>query len=309
MYFNPLNGYDCAMPHLTKIIESLLFVAQEPLTVERLKKILETVEPNEIRSSLIALAGQYETRDGGFGLYQVAEGWQLRSRPQYNPWIKRLLQPPPQRLTRASLETLAIVAYNQPIMRAEIEHIRGVDCGSVLRQLMERKLIRVLGRKEIPGRPLIYATTKLFLELFDLKNLQDLPSPKEIEALTAPQDNGLKPSALATGKEPLKKELKADLSLDEQSAKTDPPTAPGGSALHGDTISDQEKTDNASYPCRAAAKARPYPLMATVPTPISREPSKIGTRPTAIPNHKARPPRPAAPLSGQYQGSIKQGSK
>jgi chromosome segregation and condensation protein ScpB len=126
---------------------------------------------------------------GGFFLGEVAGGWQLRSRPEFNEYIKRMLQPSPQRLTKASLETLAIVAYNQPIIRADIEHIRGVDCGGVLRQLMERKLIRVLGRKEIPGRPMIYATTKLFLELFNLKSLKDLPSPKEMEEFGAPEES------------------------------------------------------------------------------------------------------------------------
>jgi segregation and condensation protein B len=171
--------------NLDHILESLLFVAEEPLTVEKLKQILETVDTKEIRSALLSLAEQYDARGGGFKLTEVAGGWQLRSRPEYNQWIKRMLQPPPQRLSRASLETLAIVAYNQPIIRADIEHIRGVDCGGVLRQLLERKLIRVLGRKEIPGRPLIYATTKLFLELFELKDLKDLPSPKEIEEMGA----------------------------------------------------------------------------------------------------------------------------
>jgi len=171
--------------NLENIIESLLFVAEEPLTVEKLKNILETVDAKEIRSALHDLVEQYDTRGGGFKLAEVAGGWQLRSRPEYNEWIKRMLQPPPQRLSKAALETLAIVAYNQPIIRADIEHIRGVDCGGVLRQLLERKLVRVLGRKEIPGRPLIYATTKLFLELFELKDLKDLPSPKEIEEMSA----------------------------------------------------------------------------------------------------------------------------
>jgi segregation and condensation protein B len=171
--------------NLDHIIESLLFVSEDPLTVEKLKQVLETVDTKEIRSALESLAAQYDARGGGFKLAEVAGGWQLRSRPEYNQWIKRMLQPPPQRLSRAALETLAIVAYNQPIIRADIEHIRGVDCGGVLRQLLERKLIRVLGRKEIPGRPLIYATTKLFLELFELKDLRDLPSPKEIEEMGA----------------------------------------------------------------------------------------------------------------------------
>jgi segregation and condensation protein B len=173
------------MHDITNIIESLLFVADEPLSLDKLKSILETVESKEIKSALEVLADRYESRGGGFSLFEVAGGWQLRSRPEYNPWIKRMLQPSPQRLTRPTLETLAIVAYNQPIIRADIEHIRGVDCGGVLRQLMERKLIRVLGRKEMPGRPLIYATTKLFLEIFGLKDLRDLPSPKEIEEMAA----------------------------------------------------------------------------------------------------------------------------
>jgi segregation and condensation protein B len=176
------------MENIRNIIESLLFVADEPLTVDKLKSVLETADTKEIRSALDALADQYVARGGGFRLCEVAGGWQLRSRPEYNEYIKRLLQPSPQRLSRAALETLAIVAYNQPIIRADIEHIRGVDCGGVLRQLLERKLIRVLGRKEIPGRPLIYATSKLFLELFELKNLKDLPTPKEIEEIGIPKD-------------------------------------------------------------------------------------------------------------------------
>jgi segregation and condensation protein B len=173
------------MHEITDIIESLLFVAEEPLSLDKLKIILETVESKEIKAALQTLADRYDSRGGGFALYEVAGGWQLRSRPEYTPWIKRLLQPSPQRLSKPALETLAIVAYNQPIIRADIEHIRGVDCGGVLRQLMERKLIRVLGRKEIPGRPLIYATTKLFLETFGLKDLRDLPSPKEIEEMAS----------------------------------------------------------------------------------------------------------------------------
>jgi segregation and condensation protein B len=171
--------------NLNNIIESLLFVSEEPLTVDKFKQILETVDAKEIRASLQSLVEAYEARGGGFKLAEVAGGWQLRSRPEYNKWLKRMLQPSPQRLSKAALETLAIIAYNQPIIRVDIEHIRGVDAGGVLRQLLERKLIRVLGRKEIPGRPIIYATTKLFLELFELKDLKDLPSPKEIEEMSA----------------------------------------------------------------------------------------------------------------------------
>ena len=113
----------------------------------------------------------------------MAGGYQLRTRPEFTEWIKRLLQPKSPRVSKAALETLAIIAYKQPIIRSDIEHIRGVDSGGVLRVLLERNLVRILGRKKIPGRPLIYATTKLFLEVFDLKDLRELPTPKEIEAL------------------------------------------------------------------------------------------------------------------------------
>jgi len=169
------------MEDLKNIVESLLFVSDEPLTVERLRAIVVEAEAAEIRQALEALEEEYRQRQGGFELRQVAGGYQFRSRNSYNEWIKRLVAPKPVRLSKAALETLAIIAYKQPVIRSDVEHIRGVDCGGVLRVLMERQLIRVLGRKEIPGRPLIYATTKKFLEVFDLKDLKDLPSPKEIE--------------------------------------------------------------------------------------------------------------------------------
>ena len=169
------------MDDIKNIIESLLFVAEEPLTIDRLKKIITDAQSQQLRGALEELAADYETRQGGFYLNHVADGYQIRTRPEYKEWIKRMIQPKPLRLSKAALETLAIIAYKQPVIRSDVEHIRGVDCGGVLRVLLERKFIRVLGRKEIPGRPLIYATTKRFLEVFDLKNLKDLPTPKEIE--------------------------------------------------------------------------------------------------------------------------------
>jgi segregation and condensation protein B len=170
------------MENIKNIIESLLFVADTPLSVERLKNILMGVEGKVIRRALETLSAEYETRKGGFYLSEVAGGYQIRTRPEYNEWIKLLLKPTPMRLSQPALETLAIIAYRQPVIRADIEHLRGVDCGGILRVLMEKKLVRVLGRKEIPGRPLIYATTRQFLEMFDLKDLKELPSAHEIEA-------------------------------------------------------------------------------------------------------------------------------
>lgn len=171
------------MEDIKNIIESLLFVAEEPLTVDKIKRILTQAETAEIRAAIGEISAEYEMRRGGFYLHEVAGGFQIRTRPEYTGWIKALIQPKPLRLSKAAMETLAIIAYKQPSIRSDIEHIRGVDCGGVLRVLLERKLIRVLGRKEIAGRPLIYATTKRFLEVFDLKDLKDLPTPKEIEEL------------------------------------------------------------------------------------------------------------------------------
>lgn len=169
------------MENLKEIIESLFFVAETALTVDRIKQVT-AADTMDIKNAIQALAAEYEARGGGFYLNEVAGGYQIRTRPEYNEWIKRLIQPNPPRMSKAALETLAIIAYKQPIIRSDIEHIRGVDSGGVLRLLLERKLIRVLGRKEIPGRPLIYATTKQFLEVFDLKDLKDLPTPREIES-------------------------------------------------------------------------------------------------------------------------------
>ena len=172
------------MKDLKNIIESMLFVSEDPLTIDRIKNVLTFADTKEIRNALKVLLDEYESRKGGFFLHEVAGGYQIRTRPEYTEWIKRLVKPNPRRISKAALETLAIIAYKQPVIRSDIEHIRGVDCGGVIRMLLERKLVRVLGRKKIPGRPLIYATTKQFLETFDLKDLKDLPTPKEIEELT-----------------------------------------------------------------------------------------------------------------------------
>ncbi len=169
------------MGNLKKIIESLLFVSEDPITAETICKASGNREIDEVRTALDELIEEYRDRDGGFYLARVAGGYQFKTPPENTEWIKRLIQPNAPRLSKAALETLAIIAYKQPVIRADIEHIRGVDSGGVIRMLLERKLLRVLGRKEIPGRPLIYATTKLFLQVFDLRDLRDLPSPKEIE--------------------------------------------------------------------------------------------------------------------------------
>lgn len=192
------------MNDLKNIIESLIFVSDGPLTIDRIKGVLPETDPTQIRMTLDTLIEEYEALPRGFYLREIAGGFQFRTRPEYKTHIAELLRSSPPRLSRAALETLAIIAYKQPIIRADIEHIRGVDSGGVLRMLMERKLVRVLGRREIPGRPLIYATTKTFLEVFDLKNLKELPTPKEIEELSAENETfaGIVPETVTVVRSP-----------------------------------------------------------------------------------------------------------
>ena len=174
-----------AEQELKNIVETLLFVADTPLSTDRIRSVV-SADAKEIKDVLSQLSKEYEERKGGFSLMEIAGGYQIRTRPEYSEWIKKLVQPNPLRMSKAALETLTIIAYKQPIIRSEIEHIRGVDSGGILRMLLELKLIRVLGRKEIPGRPLIYSTTKRFLEIFGLKDLKDLPTPEEIKGLVNP---------------------------------------------------------------------------------------------------------------------------
>ncbi len=168
-------------------VESLLFVSKEPLGIDRLAALLPELEPKQIREIIASLIDDHSSRQGGFHLVPVAGGYQFRTRPEYKAWVRRLNQASPLRLSRAALETLTIVAYKQPVIRSDIEHIRGVDSGGVIRSLLDLKLIRVLGRKDIPGRPLIYSTTRSFLELFGLSDIKDLPTLSEIEALEKKQ--------------------------------------------------------------------------------------------------------------------------
>lgn len=185
---------DDRLKEIKNIIEGLLFVSGDPLSVDKIKNIIEEAQTADIRSALLSLIEEYENRRGGFYLCEVAGGYQFRTRPEYKDWILKYKRKKPRKFSRAVLETLAIIAWNQPIIRSDIEQKRnGVDCGSILRMLLEKKLIRVLGRKEIPGRPLIYGTTRHFLEVFGLRDLSELPTPQEIEDFGEPIEEGDEP--------------------------------------------------------------------------------------------------------------------
>jgi segregation and condensation protein B len=172
-----------ATPSLNAIIEAMLFVADAPLTVDRLSELLPEYERAAIRISLQELRDDYRARHAGIHLVEVAGGWQLRTWPELMPYLSRLVKGKPTRFSSSALETLAIVAYRQPITRQEIEYLRGVDTGAVLKSLLEKRLIRILGKKDIPGRPIIYGTTREFLEIFNLNDLKGLPTLREMQAL------------------------------------------------------------------------------------------------------------------------------
>jgi len=168
---------------LKAIVEALLFSTEKPLTTSDIHACLPDESISHIKQVLNELQHEYESMGRSFTLKEVAGGYQFRTRSDYGPYILRMLKTAPARLSRAALETLAIIAYKQPILRQEIERLRGVDVGGILKTLLEKGLIRIVGRKNLPGRPLIYGTTKKFLEVFDLKDLDSLPKLKEIRAL------------------------------------------------------------------------------------------------------------------------------
>jgi len=165
------------------VIQGLLFVADRPLSVDQLWESTG-IEREKIADALEKLAGIHREGVNGIVLHEVAGGWQLRTDPGSAEYVRRYLKVKPQRLTRAAVETLAIIAYRQPVTRPEVEDIRGVDSGAVIKALLERRLVKILGKKEEVGRPILYGTTKEFLEFFALRDLSSLPTLREFQELS-----------------------------------------------------------------------------------------------------------------------------
>jgi segregation and condensation protein B len=172
------------------IVESLLFVADGPQSLQRFNEVLDGVEKELIHEVLNELQNELDAQSRGIRLVEVAGGYQLRTAKTNADWVKKFLGGRPARMGRATLETLAIIAYRQPITKAEIEAIRGVDVDGVLTTLLDRNLIRAVARKDVPGRPFLYGTTPEFLQLFNLKDLTHLPTLKEMEEITLPEIPG-----------------------------------------------------------------------------------------------------------------------
>ena len=172
------------MRALKGILEALLFVTAEPIPVTRFLALLGAVTKQDVDQALASLAQDYEQEGRGLQLAEVAGGYRIVTKAEFAPWLKRLEKvKSPSKLSRSALESLAIIAYKQPIVRAEVEQIRGVETSGVIRTLLERKLVRIVGRKEEPGRPIMYGTTKFFLEHFGLRDLSQLPPLREFKEL------------------------------------------------------------------------------------------------------------------------------
>lgn len=173
-----------ALPALSSVLEAILFATDKPVTIEQLRYALPEAEPEAIERTLIEMERRYVESGAGYRLYRLAGGVQLRTAPELHTYVERFLVGKRRsRLSRAALETLAAVAYRQPITRGDLEDLRGVDCGQVLHTLMERSLVASIGRSEALGRPLIYGTTDEFLTYFGLTSLSDLPSLEEFQSL------------------------------------------------------------------------------------------------------------------------------
>ena len=171
------------MSDLKAIVEALIFASPEPVTLKTLARLLDAEPKEQIEAALDALKQDYD-RPGGLQIVEVAGGYQIVTRPELHEWVRRLFhERTTQKLSVAALETLAVIAYKQPVTAPEIAEIRGVNTGGVVSTLMERKLIKIVGRKQVVGRPFLYGTTREFLERFGLNDLSDLPKVEDMSEL------------------------------------------------------------------------------------------------------------------------------
>ncbi len=175
------------------ILEALIFASESPLTVDRMKEVLGGLNKRDLQRLLGEMMEEYRRSERGITLEEVAEGFQFRTRAEFGEWVRKLKKVKTTALSQPSLETLAIIAYRQPVVRMDVERIRGVDSGGVLRTLLERKLIKIIGKKDVPGKPIVYGTSKKFLEVFGLKDLSELPTLKDLDSLGPPSLEGVLP--------------------------------------------------------------------------------------------------------------------
>src|SRR5262245_57782482 len=187
-----------------RIAEALILGSPEPVSAQRLAEIVPGVRAAQVPDLVGEINAEYAEQRRAFEVVEAAGGYQLRTLAEFGPYLQQTLSSRPLRLSQAALETLAVVAYRQPVTRAEVEHVRGVDVGAVLRSLIERRLVRIAGHREVAGRPLLYATTRRFLEVFGLARLEDLPTLRDPEELAPAEEPapGTVVAAAPAGPEP-----------------------------------------------------------------------------------------------------------
>jgi segregation and condensation protein B len=169
--------------NLKAVIEALLFASDRPLPLERMRNVLDNIETDQIRSILEELKAEYEKSERGIRITEIAGGFQIITAPTFAPFLKKLYKERHvERLSKPALETLAIIAYKQPVTKLEVESLRSVNVDGVFYNLLDKSLIRVAGRKKAPGRPKVYATTAQFLEYFGLKSLEELPKVENFQS-------------------------------------------------------------------------------------------------------------------------------
>lgn len=208
------------------IIESILFVSDKPVTIEQLKQVIPEIPPAQIEEILRSLKEDYAQKVGGMVITEIAGGYQILSNPSYAGYIRSFYKTrTKEKLSRPALETLAIVAYKQPVSRADIELVRGVNSDGVMAHLLSKALVKIVGRKEVAGRPFLYGTTKEFLEYFGLKSLEDLPKLEEFPILSAQAETSSADAPVIGQNQPMTEEekrqeesLKESLNAFEQAA-------------------------------------------------------------------------------------------
>lgn len=190
------------MDYTKSIIESILFVSDKPVTVEQFKQVVEEISASDLENIIQLLKADYSQKVGGMTIAEIAGGYQMLSNPSYAGYIRSFYKTrTKEKLSRPSLETLAIVAYKQPVSRADIEIVRGVNSDGVMAHLLAKALVKIVGRKEVAGRPFLYGTTKEFLEYFGLKSLEDLPKLEEFPILSVQSDGISSQQPVVQGRE------------------------------------------------------------------------------------------------------------
>jgi segregation and condensation protein B len=218
---------------LKSAIEAVLFIAGNPLSVDRLKNLFEEATQEQIEAQLAALRHDYDDHSAGIMLAEIAGGYQLATRPEFAVWLRKFRTAKvSSKLSKPALETLAIVAYKQPITRTEAEAIRGVNIGGIMRNLMERRLVKIVGKKDVPGKPMLYGTTPEFLQYFGLKDLSALPTLKEFQELEAGEE--------------IMEEVTADKDAEAVDAQASEDAVTSGEKAATDAAEDEPVTSSAS---------------------------------------------------------------